>query len=132
MRLRHPKRLPSIKYVAFYGDVEREVAEVTSGYRLTLSYEYPLATKRSSDEDDELVRIAELLKGDDAADRAGVPSARVCAVRSTSATEGEGRISTSGLLRCATSFRISTANTWKGASDDVFCNIHGRRAAREL
>jgi len=28
----------SISYAAFYGDVEHEVAEVTSGYRLTLTY----------------------------------------------------------------------------------------------
>jgi len=117
----------SITYVAFYGDVEHEVAEVTTGYRLTLTYnlyfgnsldsqavvstpsstsaalftslpsnaasfqntlselladktflpdggllgfglshEYPLAATGSSD-DNELVRIAELLKGNDAA-----------------------------------------------------------------
>jgi len=30
--------LSSISYAAFYGDVEHEVTEVKSGYRLTLTY----------------------------------------------------------------------------------------------
>ena len=32
------QKVPSIAYVAFYGDVEHEVSMVTSGYRVTLTY----------------------------------------------------------------------------------------------
>jgi len=82
-----------------------------------LSYEYPLATKGSCDDDDELVRThrgAAQAQARQRHDRAGGAEQSACAVCSTSATEGEGRIPTSGLLRYATSFRISTANTRKG------------------
>ncbi|KAM5535728.1 hypothetical protein V8D89_010542 [Ganoderma adspersum] len=38
-------RTSSIAYIAFYGDVEHEVAPIVSGHRVTITYNFPLAVK---------------------------------------------------------------------------------------